>query len=183
VTLRRYASRFGGTATIVTLADGCACTAAHVIAAADRRRGAWIASGDAVWRLGRAWSPAGRDLTLLVAVSPRPRRSRIAWARRAMLRRGARVSIAAWTGRRFVRRSAIVRAVTRHGVVADLRGRRGVRAGDSGGAVLIGSTLVGVITHRTGQALSPQAAASVRCARLDTPEVRAVLDRLRRRVV
>lgn len=181
MTLRRYAHRFGGTGTIVTLADGGACTAAHAIAAADGRRGTWITSAAARWRVERRWSPAGRDLALLVAETPRPRRSRITWARRSMLRRGVRVTITAWTGRRFVRRSAIVRTVSRHAVVADLRGRAGVRAGDSGGAVLMGSTLVGVVTHRTGAALSAQASASVRFARLDTPEVRVVLDRVRRR--
>lgn len=182
MTLRRYAHRFGGTGTIVTLADGCACTAAHALAAVDGRRGALIASGTAVWRVARRWSPATRDLALLVAETPRPRRSRIAWARRPLLRRGVHVMITAWTGRRFVRRSAIVRTVTRYAVVADLRGRAGVRQGDSGGAVLMGSTLVGVVTHRTGAALSARASASVRFARVDTPEVRAVLDRVRRRL-
>lgn len=181
MTLRRYAHRFGGTGTIVTLADGCACTAAHCVAPADGRRGTLIALGPAVWRVERRWSPATRDLALLGAEAPRPRRSRIVWARRSPLRPGARVSIAAWTGQRFVWRTAIVREVTRHGFVADLVGRAGVRQGDSGGAVLLGSTLVGVVTHRTGAALSPLASASVRVARVDTPDVRAVLDRVRRR--
>lgn len=179
--LRRYAHRFGGVGTIVTLADGCACTAAHCVAAADGRVGTLIASGAAVWRVARRWSPARRDLALLVAQTARPRRSRIGWARRALLRRGVRVSIAVWSGRRFAWRTAIVDAVTRDGFVADLTGRTGVRVGDSGGAVIVGSTLVGVVTHRTGRAVSAEAAVSVRGARLDTPEVRAALARVRRR--
>ncbi|MFN7976579.1 MAG: serine protease [Vicinamibacterales bacterium] len=181
MTLRRYAHRFGGSGTIVTLADGRACTAAHCIAAADGLRGTLIASGHAVWRVERRWSPARRDLALLVAETPRPRRSRIVWAPRALLRRGVRVAIAAWTGRRFAWRAAIVREVTRDGFVADLEGRAGVRPGDSGGAVIVGSTLVGVVTHRTGRAVSAEAAASVRGARVDTPDVRLALARLRRR--
>lgn len=178
MTLTRYVRRFGGEGTVVTLADGRAVTAAHCIASIDGRRGALIAAPDGcAWRVVRRWSPAGRDLALLVATPPLSRGVRVAWPGRAVVRPGLAVWVAAWTGRRFTRRRAVIRTVSRHAFVADLVGRAGVRAGDSGGAVMSGGVLVGVVTHRTGVALSALASASVRVARVDTREVRAVAAR------
>lgn len=175
--LTRYGRRFGGEGTIVTLADGCACTAAHCVAAVDGRQRAWIGAGRTAWRVERRWSPAGRDLALLVASVP-PRRGRpVTWPSGRIVRAGLHVTIAAWTGRRFVRRAAIVRATTRDGFIADVCGRVGVRPGDSGGAVLAGTTLVGVVTHR----IEAPSTTAVRVARVDTPDVGRVLQRLRAR--
>ncbi len=183
MTLTRCAHRFGGEGTIVTLADGCACTAAHCVAAFDSRRGAWIVAADgSAWRVERRWSPAGRDLALLTAATPPARPRDVSWPRRPVVRPGLVVALVVWTGRRFARRRAVVRAVTATAFLADVAGPRGVRAGDSGGAVLAGDTLVGVITHRTGVSLTAQASASVRVARIDTPPVRTVLASLRARL-
>ena len=178
--LTRYTHRFGGEGTIVTLADGCACTAAHGVAAVDGRRGAWIAAADgSAWRVERRWSPAGRDLALLTAATPPARARSVSWPRRAIVRPGLVVALVVWTGRCFARRRAVVRAVTATAFVVDVAGPRGVRAGVGGGAVLAGVSLVGVITHRTGVPLTAQASASVRVARIDTPAVRTVLASLR----
>ena len=178
--LTRYAHRFGGEGTVVTLADGCACTAAPCVAAFDSRRGAWIAAADgSAWRVERRWSPGGRDLALLTAATPPARTRGVSWPRRPIVRPGLVVALVVWTGRRFARRRAVVRAVTATAFVADVSGPGGVRAGDSGGAVLAGATLVGVITHRTGGSLTAQASASVRAARIDTRAVRTVLASLR----
>lgn len=179
--MTRYRRRFGGTGTIVTLADGCACTAAHCVAAVDGRRGVWIAGGGRAWRVERRWLPSGRDLVVLMAAHPPSRRARVAWPRGRVLRQGLVVSVSVWNGQRFVRRRAIVRTVARHACEAEFIGRVRVRPGDSGGAVLSGATLVGVLTHHLGAADATGATASIRVARVDTPEVRAVLTRLRRR--
>lgn len=181
MTLTRYRRRFGGTGTIVTLADGRACTAAHCVAAADGRRGVWIAGGGRAWRVERRWSPSGRDLAVLTAAQPPSRGARVAWPRGRLLRQGLVVSVSVWNGRRFVRRRAIIRTVGRHACEAAFVGRARARAGDSGGAVLFGATLVGVVTHHLGATGGVVGTAAIRVARVDTPEVRAVLTRLRRR--
>lgn len=173
--LSRYTRRFGGEGTIITLADGQAFTAAHCIAAYDRHPGRLIAAPDGVvWRVCERWSPRGLDLALLRAeiappVSPRGP----TLARRAMLRPGADVVFYAPTTRGFRARRARVVSTTATTAIAEVRSRAGVRAGDSGGPVVMDGVLVGVVTHRLGAPRDGGGAACLKCVRLDTPGVRA----------
>lgn len=171
--LVRYHRRFGGEGTIVTLADGRAFTAAHCLAAVDGRPGAVVTSREGrAWRVVKRWSPRGRDLALLQAFDARlPRLSgddrgwRIAGGE--VLASGVEIEFYGHTGRRFQKRRAVVTSVTATRAVAEVRSRAGVSAGDSGGPVLVGGTLTGIVIARTGTAVSSAASAEVVLARLD----------------
>lgn len=171
--LSRYRRRFSGEGTIVTLADGRAFTAAHCLAAVDGRPGAVVSSPDGrAWRVVRRWSPRGRDLALLQAVDPAlPRLSddgrgwRLAPA--GVLGPGVEIEFYGHTGRHFQKRRAVVISVTETTSMAEVRSRAGVAAGDSGGPVLVGGALAGIVIARTGPAVSPAASARVVLARLD----------------
>lgn len=171
--LARYHRRFGGEATIVTLADGRAFTAAHCLAAVDGRRGTVVASLDGrQWRVWHRWSPRGCDLALLHAVDARPAQravERRGWrlARLGVLRPGSIVEFYGFTGRRFERRRATVMAVTATRAVANVRSPAGVAAGDSGGPAFVNGRLAGIVIARTGPAVSPVASTQVVLARLD----------------
>ncbi len=174
--LARYHRRFGGEGTIVTLADGRAFTAAHCLAAVDGRPGAVVTSRDGrAWRVVKRWSPRGRDLALLQAIDARLPRRRACQATIAagasrmptVLGPGVEIEFYGHTGRRFQKRRAVVTSVTATRAVAEVRGRAGVAAGDSGGPVLEGDQLVGIVVARTGPAVSPMASAQVVLARLD----------------
>ena len=172
--LSRYLRRFGGEGTIVTLADGRAFTAAHCIAAVDGRPGRLIAARDGVvWRVCRRWSPGGLDLAVLrAAIAPRLSPRGPTLATRAVLRLGADVVFYAHTARGFRPRRARVVSVTATTAVAEVQSRAGVRAGDSGGPVVMDGVLVGIVTHRLGAPRGVSGAACLRCARLDIPDRR-----------
>jgi hypothetical protein len=183
VTLTRYHRRFGGEGTIVTLDDGRAFTAAHCLAAYDGRPGTVVTSLDGrQWRVLRRWSPRGRDLAMLQAIdaasaSAGGRRSRptglregrpTALAALHALRPGVGVVFYGYTGRSFRPRRAVLTTVTATRVVADVASRAGVRAGDSGGPVLVGDRVVGVVVARIGTALWPGVSTQLVFERLDT---------------
>lgn len=171
--LVRYHRRFGGEGTIVTLADGRAFTAAHCLAAVDGRSGAVVTSRDGrAWRVVKRWSPGGRDLALLQAIDahlPRLSGDDSGWrlAPAGVLGPGVEIEFYGHTGRRFQKRRAVVTSVTATRAVAEVRSRAGVAAGDSGGPVLDGDQLVGIVVARTGPAVSPVASTQVVLARLD----------------
>lgn len=182
--LARYARRFGGTGTVVTLDDGRAFTAAHCIAAVDGRRGTVIVSTTRqAWRVVRRWSPRGSDLALLEAIGTRGLRrwaARLRLAPRAVLRPGVEVVFYARSGRRFQPRRGVVVSATATRVVADVLSPAGVGAGDSGGPVLAGGVLAGIVIARTGPALSARASSRLVVARLDAGPCRARIDALGR---
>ena len=171
--LTRYERRFGGAGTIVTLADGRAFTAAHCVAAVDGHRGTVLAGGDGrQWRVMRRWSPRGRDLAWLEAAGPvrmRPRgpRGTVSLAPPDVLRPGVDIVFHAYTGRRFTRRRAVVVAVSATRAVAEVRTRAGVADGDSGGAVLVGGHLAGIVVARVGAPRPASASSHVVITRLD----------------
>jgi hypothetical protein len=179
VHLSRYLRRFGGEGTVVTLADGRAFTAAHCIAAVDGRPGRLIAAPDGVvWRVGRRWSPDGLDLAALHAVTPPPSSTPpTTLPARAMLRPGVEVVFYAPTARGFRARRARVISVTATSAVAEVQSRVGTCAGDSGGPVVMGDVLVGIVTHRLGRPRGPGGATLLRCVRLDAPAARVRLAR------
>lgn len=180
--LSRYLRRFGGAGTIVTLDDGRAFTAAHCIAAVDGRPGTLVAAGDGgCWQVRHRWSPRGCDLAVLTAVSPA--RAACIGARpstlatRRWLRPGVDVVFYAHTASGFRRRRARVIATTATTAIADVLSRAGIGTGDSGGPVLVGGTLVGVVTHRAGPPRSARASGHLVFTRLDLPLMRVRIAR------
>lgn len=182
-TLHRYCHRFGGIGTIVTLADGRAFTAAHCLADVDGTSGIVVGDEHGAWRVLKRWSPKRTDVAVLQAlpVAGRARGSRVpGWpavrgARlpaRVLVRPGARVEFVGHTGQRFARRAATVVAVTATSATAVVEHRTGVCANDSGGPVFAQGTLVGIVTHRTGPALSARCSSQLIFTRLDTPGMR-----------
>ena len=170
--LTRYQRRFGGEGTIVSLDDGRAFTAAHCVAAADGRAGTvLVAAGGRQWRVVRRWSPRGRDLAWLeVTGSLRTSTARRADTRLAppgVLRPGVEIVFHAHTGRRFVRRRAVVVSVSATRAVAEVRSPAGVADGDSGGPVLAGGRLAGVVIARVGAPRSSRASSRLVLTRLD----------------
>ncbi len=181
--LHRYGHRFGGIGTIVTLDDGRAFTAAHCVAAVDGSRGVVLGNGDGAWRVLKRWSPTRTDLAVLEAwpAPGRARGSRVpGWPAdrvavvptRALVRPGVCVEFVGHTGRRFAIRGATVTAVTATAATAVVAHRTGVCANDSGGPVFLNDTLVGIVTHRTGPALSPRCSSQLVFTRLDAPGMR-----------
>lgn len=179
--LARYQHRFGGEGTIVTLVDGRAFTAAHCLAAVDGRPGTIVTglSGRA-WRVEQRWSPRGCDLALLTAEPsvPKPRGHElempgVTLAGAGVLRPGVLFEFFGYAGGRFVARRALVTSVTPTHVVADVISRTGVRAGDSGGPVLVGDQLVGIVVARAGlPARSGGGSRTLELTRLDSPLMR-----------
>jgi len=171
VFLTRYARRFGGEGTIVTLSDGSAFTAAHCVAAVDARPGAIVTSTDGHrWRVVRRWSPRGRDLLTLLAVEGRRRGRTVSVARLAgqrTFRPGVTVTFYGFTGTSFRARRAVVTGVTATRVVAHVLSRAGVRSGDSGGPVLVGGRLAGIVVARRGAGSPAGASREVVITRLD----------------
>jgi Trypsin-like peptidase domain len=174
VDLTRYQRRFGGEGTIVSLADGRAFTAAHCVAAADGGAGTvLVAWGGRQWRVVRRWSPRGRDLAWLEVVEPRRttsgarRRPPLTIAAPDVLRPGLEVVFHAHTGRRFVRRRAVVVSVSATRAVAEVRSPAGVADGDSGGPVLAGGRLAGIVIARLGAPRSSHASSHLVLTRLD----------------
>ena len=170
--LARYPRRFGGEGTIVSLADGRAFTAAHCVAAVDGRPGTVLVAADGrQWRVVRRWSPHGRDLAWLEVVgsaAPRsadPRAARLAPP--GTLRPGVELVFHAHAGHRFVRRTAVVIAVSATRAVAEVRSPAGVADGDSGGPVLAGGRLAGIVIARLGVPRSSQASSRLVLTRLD----------------
>ncbi len=168
--LARYRSRFGGEGTIVTLDDGRAFTAAHCLASVDGRAGTLIASADGrQWRVVRRASPRGSDLAVLRAVGMVPGnggRKAAGRARYLGLCPGLEITFVGHTGRHFETRRARVVTVTATRVVADVLSDAGVRAGDSGGPVLVGEGLVGIVIARAGRALSYDASSQLVLSRI-----------------
>jgi hypothetical protein len=167
--LHRYGRRFGGSGTIVTLADGRAFTAAHCLAPVDGTPGVVIGLGPDRWRVVRRWSPMRTDLALLEAVG---HYGAARLAARALVRLAARVEFVGHTGRCFHRKTATVIAVTETSATAMVEHRSGVCAGDSGGPVLIDGVLVGIVTHRAGPVVSSQCSSHLVLTRLDSPTMR-----------
>lgn len=172
--LARYRRRFGGEGTIVTLADGRAFTAAHCLAAVDGRPGTVVVSPDGrAWRVVRRWSPRGRDLALLRSIDARSGEhaagNQRVWrlAEAAALCPGVEIEFYGHTGQRFQKRRAVVTSVTVTRAVAEVRSPAGVASGDSGGPVLVGGMLAGIVIARTGEAVSSRASARVVLTRLD----------------
>ncbi len=170
--LARYARRFGGEGTIVSLADGRAFTAAHCVAAVDGCPGTVIVGpGGRQWRVRRRWSPRGRDLVWLEVVRPCPghpaSRNDTRLARPGSLRPGVEVVFHAHTGQRFVARRAVVVSVSASRAVADVRSPAGVADGDSGGPVLAGGRLAGIVIARLGAPRSAHASSRLVLTRLD----------------
>lgn len=179
--LARYQHRFGGEGTVVTLDDGRAFTAAHCLAAVDGRPGTTvIALSGRAWRVTKRWSPRGCDLAVLSAESPTPRIRGaklnipgVTLSGAVVLRPGVPLVFFGYAGARFRARRAVVTSVTPTYVVADVLSRAGVRAGDSGGPVLVGSQLVGIVVARSGLP-SPSGGGSrtLEFTRLDSPLMR-----------
>ena len=180
MTLSRLRHRFGGEGTVVTLSDDHAFTAAHCVAAVDGRRGTVLAGPDGhVWRMAKRWSPLGCDLALLHAEPSmhgrgvRSARPTVTLAGAAVLRVGTPVVFIGFDAGRFQRRRAVVRSVTSTHAIADVISAPGVRAGDSGGPVLVDGVLVGIVVARSGPpASSGDGARSLVLARLDSPLMR-----------
>lgn len=178
--LHRSHHRFGGTGTIVTLADGRAFTAAHCLAAVDGARGVVVGDGVCAWRVRKRWSPRGCDVAILQAVEttivarhgapvpdwPAGRAARL--PARVCVRPGTRVAFAGYTGRRFQLRAATVLMVTATSATAVVEHAVGVCANDSGGPVFADGVLVGIVTHRAGPAVSAACSRQLVFARLDS---------------
>lgn len=170
--LTRYPRRFGGEGTIVSLDDGRAFTAAHCVAAVDGRPGTVVvAAGGRQWRVVRRWSPRGRDLAWLEVVdqsrmrTPSPNDERLAPP--GTLAPGVEVVFLAHNGQRFARRKAVVVSVTATRAVAEVRSPAGVADGDSGGPVLAGGRLAGIVIARLGTPRSSHASSRLVLTRLD----------------
>lgn len=170
--LTRYQRRFGGEGTIVSLADGRAFTAAHCVAAVDGRPGTVVvAAAGRQWRVVRRWSPRGRDLVWLEVAdqrrvpAPDPDDARLALP--GTLRPGVELTFHAYTGRRFVRRRAVVVSVTATRALAEVRSQAGVADGDSGGPVLAGGRLAGIVIARLGAPRLSHASSRFVLTRLD----------------
>jgi hypothetical protein len=172
--VHRYDRRFGGTGTIVTLRDGRAFTAAHCIAAVDGASGVVLDAAGRRFVVVRRWSPRRFDLALLRAISGRGRWSAAA---RGVLRVGTPVIFYGHTGRRFQARRATVTKVTLTTAVATVHHPRGICGNDSGGPVFVGGVLVGVVTARAGEWVSPAGSREVVITRIDTRPLRAKIAR------
>ncbi len=188
--LHRYQRRFGGSGTIVSLADRRAVTAAHCLAAVDGGRGVIIGNDTCQWRVLERWLPECVDLALLRTVggagsgagSPvpgYPPSHAVRLATRVLVRRGTRVAFVAHTGWRFERRAASVIALTSSSATAVIAHPAGVCAGDSGGPVFVDGLLVGIVTHRTGPSVSVRASSQLVFTRLDSPVMRRQLRSVR----
>ncbi|MEP7119077.1 MAG: hypothetical protein ABI880_15930 [Acidobacteriota bacterium] len=187
VRLDRYQRRFGGLGTIVTLENGRAFTAAHCLAKVDGTPGVILGVGARCWRVVKRWSPARLDLALLVAVDEQSARRNASVLRSdspaagstvatvARVQVGSGVQLVGHTGRRFQTRAARVIAVTATTATAVVTHRTGVCGNDSGGPVLVDGVLVGIVTHRTGAAVSPQCSCQVVFTRLDSSQVRRLI--------
>lgn len=158
----------------MSLPDGRAFTAAHCVAAVDGRRGTMLVSARGrQWRVVRRWSPRGRDLAWLEAVN-RPRigpadlrAARFTLAPPGALRPGVDVVFHAYAGRRFVPRRAVVVSVSRTRAIAEVLSRAGVADGDSGGPVVAGGGLAGIVIARLGDPRSSHGSSRVVLTRLD----------------
>lgn len=178
--LHRCHRRFGGTGTIVTLADGRAFTAAHCLAAVDGARGVVVGDGVCAWRVRKRWSPRGCDVAILQAVETTivsrhgtpmpewPAGRAASLPTRACVRSGTRVAFVGHSGRRFQLRAASVLMVTTTSATAVVEHAVGVCASDSGGPVFVDGVLVGIVTHRAGPAVSATCSRQLVFARLDS---------------
>lgn len=174
VAVDRLPHRFGGEGTITTLPDGRAFTAAHCLAAVDGRRGVVVGRRGAEWTVVRRWSPRGIDLAVLLGDATG---GRVRPASRPRVAVGRRVTLVVPAGTRMRTLEATVLDATSRRAIAEVHDPRGVCADDSGGPVLLGRELVGVVTHRTGPATGARCSAHVVFTRIDSPQMRRTVAR------